>query len=71
MRALVRVDLRAAVPLQVARVADPRRARVVPAVPVSRVGKGALGLRKIQDHLDRGRRGMIGNPKGLPRTSLA
>ena len=71
MRARVRVDLRAAVVLQVARVADPRRARVVPAVPVSRVGKGAPDLRKMQGALDRDRKEMTGNPKGLRRTSLA
>ena len=71
MRALVRVDLLAVVLLQVARVADPRRARVVPALPVSRVGKGVPDLRKMQGLLDRARREMTGNPKGLPRTSLA
>ena len=65
------MDLLAVVLVQVARVADPRRAQVVPALPVSRVGKGAPDLRKMQELLDRGRREMTGNPKALPRTSLA
>ena len=71
MRALVRGDRLVAVVLRVARVADLRRTRVVLAVPVSRVGKGAPDLRKIQEHLDRGPREMTGNLKGLQRTSLA
>ena len=71
MRALVRVDLPAAVVVQAARVADLQRVRVVRVVPVSRVGKGAPDLRKMQEALDRGRKEMTGNPKGLRRTSLA
>ena len=71
MRALVRVALPAAVVVQAARVADLRRMRVVRAVPVSRVGKGAPDLRKMQGALDRDRKEMTGNPKGLRRTSLA
>ena len=65
------MDLLAVMRLQVARVADPQRARAVPALPVSRVGKGAPDLRKMQEPLDRGRRETTGNPKGLLRTSLA
>ena len=71
MRVLVRADLLAAVALQVVRVAGPRRARVVLAALVSRAVKGVPDLRKMQDHLDQGRKEMTGNPKGLPRTSLA
>jgi hypothetical protein len=71
MRVLVRADLLAAVALRVVRVAGPRRARVVLAALVSRVVKGVPDLRKMQDHLDQGRKEMTGNPKGLPRTSLA
>ena len=65
------MGLLGAVVLQVAQVADHRRRRVVRAAQVNRAGKGAPDLRKMQGRLDRGRREMTGNPKGLPRTSLA
>jgi len=70
VKALVRVDPLGAVALQAEGGADLRKARVVRVVPASRAVKDAPELRKIQESLVQGRRGMTGNPKGLQRTSL-
>ena len=67
---LVRVVPLGVVALQAVRGADLRKARVVRVVPASRVAKDAPELRKIQENLVQGQRGMTGNPKGLQRTSL-